>query len=391
MQSYSIQQKKITILGSTGSIGRSALEVIRSFPEYFQVVGLSAYSNIDLLKKQIREFKPQYISVSDKKHLQELQYEFSNLTIYSGLEGLKRISSIKVDIVLCAIVGAVGLEPLLTAIESKNDIALANKEPLVMAGRLITQKANNYSVKLIPVDSEHSAIFQCLMGQDISTIEKIYLTASGGPFYNRSIKELENVTPQEAIKHPTWNMGKKISVDSATLMNKGLEIIEAMWLFGLEENKIDVVIHPQSIVHGLVEFSDGNMLAHLGPTDMKLPILFSFTYPERTLKPLKRINIKELSNLSFDYPDEKKFPCLKLARTVAQKKGVQPTVLNASNEIAVQAFFEGKIRFTDIYRIVEKTLEENSYTNFNDDNLEIILNIDHEIRKKTFEIIKKLT
>jgi len=391
MQSHTIPKKKITILGSTGSIGRSALEVIRSFPEYFQVVGLSAYSNIDLLKKHIREFKPQFISVFDTKHIHELQHEFNNITIYSGLEGLKQISSIKVDIVLCAIVGAVGLEPLLTAIESKNDIALANKEPLVMAGHLITQKANSYSVKLIPVDSEHSAIFQCLIGQDINTIEKIYLTASGGPFYNKSVKELEEVTPQEAIKHPTWNMGKKISVDSATLMNKGLEIIEAMWLFGLGEDKIDVVIHPQSIIHGLVEFSDGNMLAHMGPTDMKLPILFSFTYPERALKPLKRINIKELSNLSFDYPDERKFPCLKLARAVAQKGGLQPTILNASNEVAVQAFCEGKIRFTDIYRIVAKTLEENSYTNFNDYNLETILSIDQEVRKKSNEIIKNLT
>ncbi|MGC8845165.1 MAG: 1-deoxy-D-xylulose-5-phosphate reductoisomerase, partial [Candidatus Hydrogenedens sp.] len=361
MQSHPIQKKKITILGSTGSIGRSALEVIRSFPEQFQVVGLSAYSNIELLKKQIREFNPQYITVFNEKSIHELRDEFSNLVIYSGIEGLKQISSIKVNIVLCALVGAVGLEPLLTAIESENDVALANKEPLVMAGGLITQKANSTSVKLIPVDSEHSAIFQCLIGHDINTVEKIYLTASGGPFYNRSIKELENVTPEEAIKHPTWDMGKKISVDSATLMNKGLEIIEAMWLFGLREDKIDVVIHPQSVIHGLVEFSDGNMLAHMGPTDMKVPILFSFTYPERALKPLKRINIKELSDLSFDYPDERKFPCLKLARTVAKKGGLHPTVLNASNEVAVQAFCEGKIRFTDIYRIVDKTLEEHSY------------------------------
>lgn len=391
MQSYSLQQKKITILGSTGSIGRSALEVIRSFPERFKVVGLSAYSNIELLKKQIQEFKPKFVSVSDNNKAKELSREFKELTVFSDVEGLKQIASIKVDIVLCAIVGAVGLEPLLKAIENKNDIAIANKEPLVMAGGLITKKAKDFNIKLIPVDSEHSAIFQCLLGQDINKVEKIYLTASGGPFYNKSMKELESVTPSEAIKHPTWNMGKKISVDSATLMNKGLEIIEAMWLFGLNEDRIDVVIHPQSIIHGLVEFSDGNMLAHLGPTDMKLPILFSFTYPERAEKTVKRINIKELSNLSFDYPDIKKFPCLRIARNVAKNGGLQPTILNASNEVAVQAFCEDKIRFTDIYKVIDKTLGQNLYINNNNYDLETILKVDQEIRIKTNEIIKKLT
>lgn len=391
MQSQRSKEKKITILGSTGSIGRSALEVIRSFRDQFKVIGLSAYSNIDLLKKQINEFEPEFISVPDGNKAKELQKEFKQLKVFSGSEGLKQISSIKSDIVLCAIVGAVGLEPLLSAIENKNDIAIANKEPLVMAGGLITKKAKDNSVKLIPVDSEHSALFQCLLGQDINTVEKIYLTASGGPFYNSSIKELERVTPSEAIKHPTWNMGKKISVDSATLMNKGLEIIEAMWLFGLDESRIDVVIHPQSIIHGLVEFTDGNMLAHLGPTDMKLPILFSFTYPARAVKPLKRINIKELSNLSFDYPDDRKFPCLKIARTVARNGGLQPTVLNASNEVAVESFCEGKIRFTDIYKVVDKILEQDFYIDNKNYDLETILKVDREVRIKSNELIKKLT
>lgn len=386
-----VKQKEITILGSTGSIGRSALEVIRAFPDKFKVVGLSAHSNIEILKKQIHEFQPKYISIPDNNKAQELQKEFKRVTVFSGSEGLKQISSIKSDMVLCAIVGAVGLEPLLSAIENRNDIAIANKEPLVMAGGLITKKAKDNRVKLIPVDSEHSAVFQCLLGQDINTVEKIYLTASGGPFYNSSIKELERVTPSEAIKHPTWNMGKKISVDSATLMNKGLEIIEAMWLFGLEESRIDVVIHPQSIIHGLVEFTDGNMLAHLGPTDMKLPILFSFTYPERAVKALKRINIKELSNLSFDYPDDRKFPCLKIARTVARNGGLQPTVLNASNEVAVESFCEGKIRFTDIYKVVDKILEQDFYINNKNYDLETILKVDREVRIKSSELIKKLT
>mgnify|MGYP000868256824 CR=1 FL=1 len=383
-------QKKITILGSTGSIGRNTLEIIRSSPDKFKVVGLSAHSNIELLRKQIKEFQPEFVAIDNLDAVSQLKDEFKDLNILYGEEGLNQIASLKVDILLSAIVGAVGLCPLLTAIESKNDIAIANKEPLVMAGKLITQKAHEHSVKLIPVDSEHSAIFQCLMGQDIHTVEKIYLTASGGPFYKKSVKELEDVTPDEAIKHPTWKMGKKISVDSATLMNKGLEIIEAMWLFGLDEKQVDVVIHPQSIVHGLVEFVDGNILAHLGPTDMKLPILFSFTYPERTVSSLKKLNIKELSDLTFDYPDTKKFPCLQIARAVAKTGGIAPIILNASNEVAVQAFCEGIIRFTDIYKVVQKTLDKISYTPKNY-NLETILHIDQETRKISYDIINQLT
>ncbi|HOV34202.1 MAG TPA: 1-deoxy-D-xylulose-5-phosphate reductoisomerase [Candidatus Hydrogenedens sp.] len=383
-------QKKITILGSTGSIGCNALEVIRSFPDKFKVVGLSAHSNIALLKKQIKEFQPEFVVIDNLTAVSHLKHEFNGLNILYGEEGLNQIASVKVDILLSAIVGAIGLCPLLAAIESNNNIALANKEPLVMAGKLITQKAYEHSVKLIPVDSEHSAIFQCLMGQDINKVEKIYLTASGGPFYNKSTKELENVTPDEAIKHPTWKMGKKISVDSATLMNKGLEIIEAMWLFDLDEKQIDVVIHPQSVVHGLVEFVDGNILAHFGPTDMRLPILFSLTYPDRTVSPLKKLNIKELSNLTFDYPDTKKFPCLQIARTVAKTGGIVPTILNASNEVAVQAFCEGRVKFTDIYKVVQEALDKISYTQENYD-LETILQIDKETRKISYDIIKQLT
>ncbi len=374
-------------MGSTGSIGKNALDVIRSYPGKFEVVGLSTHSNIGLLREQIKEFQPQFVSVFDPKGAKELQDEFRNITVFVGKEGLIQLSSIKVDIVLCSVVGAVGLEPLLTAIEKKNDIAIANKEPIVMAGGLITKKAESANVKLIPVDSEHSAIFQCLLGQNKNMIEKIYLTASGGPFYNKSVKELERVTPSEAVKHPRWQMGKKISVDSATLMNKGLEIIEAMWLFGFDESKIDVVIHPQSIVHGFVEFTDGNILAHLGPTDMRLPILFSFTFPERAITPLRRINIKDLSNLSFDYPDEDRFPCLKIARTVAKKGGLKPTVLNACNEVAVEAFCEGKIKFTDIYKVIEKILEQDTYSNRYDYNLETILKVDDEVRRRTNELI----
>ncbi|HOK08255.1 MAG TPA: 1-deoxy-D-xylulose-5-phosphate reductoisomerase [Candidatus Hydrogenedens sp.] len=382
--------KKITLLGSTGSIGQNALDVIRSFKDSFSVVGLAAHSNIELLKKQINEFKPKYVAVYDVTFANKLKKEFKDLTIFVGKEGLKEITSIKVDIILSAIVGAVGLEPLLAGIAHCNTVAIANKEPLVMAGGIIVDKAKKESVELIPVDSEHSAIFQCLLGQKPETIEKIYLTASGGPFYKSTFTELDSVTPDDAIKHPTWNMGKKISVDSATLMNKGLEIIEAMWLFHLDVEKIDVVIHPQSIIHGLVEFTDGNILAHLGPTDMKLPILFSFTYPERAKKHIKRLNLFELSHLSFDVPDTKKFPCLDLARTSAKQGGVIPAVLNAANEVAVHAFCNKKITFKQIPLVIEKTLNRMSHQN-RPYTLESILQTDEETRIKTNEIINQLT
>ncbi len=384
------ERKKITILGSTGSIGKSALDIIRTFPDHLKVIGLATHSNVTEIRKQIIEFQPQYVGIFDEKVAIEITNEFPQITVLAGKEGIIELATKEVDILLCAIVGASGLHPILKGIEYNRNIAIANKEPIVMAGGLITSKAKKYSTKLIPVDSEHSAIFQCLMGNKKNDVRTIYLTASGGPFYRKPTEELEFVTPEEAINHPTWKMGKKISIDSATLMNKGLEIIEAMWLFDLQENQIEVLIHPQSIVHGLVEFKDGSILAQLGPTDMKIPIMFSFTYPDRAPVPLKRLDIHTLSAITFETPNLTKFPCLRIAKEVAKTGGLAPTVLNASNEVAVQAFCDRKIKFTQIYDVVAKTLEEFDFSNYHY-NLDTILEIDKLTRVKSANIIEKIS
>lgn len=386
--SYSTR-RTVTILGSTGSIGKNALDVIRSLPDQFKVSGLATHSNLEEIRNQIKEFSPQYVGIYDEKIAEEIKGEFPHITVFAGKDGIIELASQKVDILLCAIVGASGLHPLLKGIEHNKKIAIANKEPIVMAGGLVISKAKKLGATLIPVDSEHSAIFQCLIGNKIEYIHKVYLTASGGPFYNRPYTELEFVSPEEAANHPRWKMGKKISVDSATLMNKGLEIIEAMWLFELEAQQIDVLIHPQSIVHGMVEFKDGSILAQLGPTDMKIPIMFSFSYPERAPFPLKTLDIHSLSNLTFDLPDLKKFPCLRIAKEVAQLGGIAPAVLNASNETAVQAFCERKIKFTQIYEVVEKVLHSFDFSNYQYD-LETIIEVDRLARIRSLEIIEGL-
>lgn len=382
--------KEITILGSTGSIGKSALEIVRAFPDSFKVFGLATHSNLIEITKQISEFQPQCVSIFDKEVARKISKEFPQIKVLSGNEGITELATQKVDILLCAIVGASGLHPILKGIEYNRNIAIANKEPIVMAGGLITSKAREFSSILIPVDSEHSAIFQCLMGNKKEDVYAIYLTASGGPFYRKPSEELDFVTPEEALNHPTWKMGKKISIDSATLMNKGLEIIEAMWFFGLQENQIEVLIHPQSIIHGLVEFKDGSILAQLGPTDMKIPIMFSFTYPERAQIPLKRLDVQTLSTISFESPNLTKFPCLKLAKEVAKIGGLAPTVLNASNETAVQAFCERKIKFTQIYEVVARTLDLFDFSNYHYD-LDTILQVDEMARIKSSNIIREIS
>ncbi|MCX8064816.1 MAG: 1-deoxy-D-xylulose-5-phosphate reductoisomerase [Candidatus Hydrogenedentes bacterium] len=384
------EAKTITILGSTGSIGKSALEIIRACPNKFKVYGLATHSNFDEIVKQIIEFRPQCVGVYDEEIAKKITLKFPHLKVFSGKNGIIELATKKVDVLLCAIVGASGLHPLLKGIEYNKNIAIANKEPIVMAGGLITSKAKKYFSTLIPVDSEHSAIFQCLIGNKTEYLHRIFITASGGPFYNRPIKELELVTPEEAVNHPKWKMGKKISIDSATLMNKGLEIIEAMWLFDLQESQIEVLIHPQSVVHGLVEFKDGSILAQLGPTDMKIPIMFSFTYPERAPVALKKLDIRTLSNLTFSIPDFKKFPCIKIAKEVAKIGGVAPSILNASNEIAVQAFCERKIKFTQIYEVVEKTLNSFNFSSYQYD-LDTILEVDNLARIKSLEIVEKIS
>jgi len=350
-------RKRLVILGSTGSIGRSALEVVRHYPDRFEIVGLAAHSNAALLARQIAEFGPAHAALTDTPAGAQLAKQFPKTSVWTGPQAAENLAALDADMVLCAMVGAAGLRPIWAAIEAGNDIALANKEPLVMAGPLIMAAARRRNVQVLPVDSEHSAIFQCIHGYEQADVRCIHLTASGGPFYGRRRENLRNVTPEEATHHPTWDMGAKISVDSATLMNKGLEIIEAMALFDLPEDRIETVIHPQSVVHSLVEFTDGNILAHLGITDMKFPILFALTYPERVQSPMARLDLTSMPPLTFAKPDFEEFPCLHYARCAAAQGGTAPAVLNAANEEAVQAFCHGRIPFLGIAEVVRETVE----------------------------------
>ncbi len=347
---------RLSILGSTGSIGRSALDVVRHYPDMFDVVALGAYANVELLARQILEFRPSHVAIADEAAAARFQPPDVPVEVHTGSGALDAIASIPVDAALCAVVGAAGLKPVLRAIDAGNRIALANKEPLVIAGPLIMQAARTKGVQVLPVDSEHNAIFQCLEGHSSNDVHCIHLTASGGPFYGKPTEVRLNVTPEEAANHPTWDMGKKISVDSATLMNKGLEVIEAMWLFDMPVDKIRVIIHPQSIIHSLVEFTDGSILAQMGPTDMKFPILFALTWPLRVENPMSRLNLEEIDRLSFAKPDFSEFPCLRLALDAARAGGTAPAVLNAANEIAVQAFCDNRITFPGIATLVEEVM-----------------------------------
>lgn len=344
---------RISILGSTGSIGRSALDVVRHYPGRFEVVALAAHSSEEVLAAQIREFKPAYVAMADEGAGKRLASLIPNdLSVWTGMTGLEELASVSVDVVLCAVVGAAGLKPMLKAIESSRRIAVANKEALVMAGAVVMDHARKHQTEVLPVDSEHSAIFQCLQGHQPADVGTVYLTASGGPFYGRTRQSLKEVTPEEAANHPTWDMGPKISVDSATLMNKGLEVIEATWLFELPPSAIQVVIHPQSIVHSLVEFTDGNMLAHLGVTDMKFPIQFALTWPERVESPMDRLDLTAMKELTFAAPDFSDFPCLRYALDAVEAGGTAPAILNGANEEAVAAFCQKRIPFLGISEVV---------------------------------------
>jgi 1-deoxy-D-xylulose-5-phosphate reductoisomerase len=352
--------KNILILGSTGSIGVNTLEIIRSFPDQFKVSGLSTNCRIDLIEEQIAEFNPGTVVVGSKSKADELKFRIGNkCEILSGEEGLLEISSRgNYDIFVSALVGFAGLAPTVKAIEQKKRIALANKETLVVAGEIIINLCKEYGVDLLPIDSEHSAIFQCLVGEDKKNISKIILTASGGPFLNKQKSELENVSVSEALNHPNWKMGNKITIDSATMMNKGLEIIEAYWLFNLPKEKIEVVIHPQSIIHSMVEYSDGSIKAQMSSPDMKLPILYALTYPERLIYNGVPTNLKKIRQLTFFEPDFNKFECLKIAYDVIKEGGTAPCILNAANEIAVDKFLNGKIKFTEIPDLIKKALDK---------------------------------
>jgi len=384
--------KKITILGSTGSIGLNALSVIEKNPQRFQVEALAAGRNIKLHNKQIEKFKPKVVSVSTKESAYKLRETLnakSKVKIFYDEEGLKDIASFpSADIVISAISGSAGLIPTIAAIEAGKDIALANKETMVMAGDIVTKKAIKKGVKIIPVDSEHSAIFQCLEGYNNRNIRRIILTASGGPFLNFTRKELEKVNLSQTLRHPKWKMGKKITIDSASMMNKGLEVIEAKWLFNVDIGDIDVLIHPQSIVHSMVEFIDGAFLAQMGVPDMKIPIAYALTYPERIMNDLPSLNLAKTGNLEFFKPDKKKFPCLGIAYAACLCGGTAPAVLNAADEIAVSAFMKNKIRFIDLPEIIEKILSR--HDSIKDPSLDDILQADLWARKETKKIVGRI-
>ena len=384
--------KKITILGSTGSIGFSALDVIEKNPQRFQIEALAAGENINLLKKQIEKFKPKVVAVSTKESALKLREALTAKTkvkIFYDEEGLKEIASFpSADIVVSAISGSAGLIPTLAAIEAGKDIALANKETMVMAGEIVTKRAKKKGVKIIPVDSEHSAIFQCLEGHKRENLRRIILTASGGPFLNFTRNELKKVKLSQTLQHPNWKMGKKITVDSASLMNKGLEVIEAKWLFNLNLSDIDVLIHPQSIVHSMIEFIDGAFLAQMGIPDMKIPIAHALTYPERIINDLPSLDLVKIGKLEFLKPDIKKFFCLGLAYAAGLCGGTAPVVLNAADEVAVSAFIEKKIRFIDLPKIIEKILV--LHNSINNPSLDDILQADLWARRETKKIIERI-
>lgn len=355
--------KNIAILGSTGSIGVSTLEVVQGFPDRYRVVALSAGHNIELLRQQIELFRPQIVSVitaEDREQLATL-LNGSDVEVCCGIEGVIRCATLEnVDMVVAAIVGAAGLVPTMAAIKAGKDIALANKETLVTAGSLVMAEVARQKVKLIPVDSEHSAIYQALSGQRREDVRRLIITASGGPFRETSPDRFSSITPADALAHPNWSMGRKISIDSATMMNKGLEVIEARWLFDYPAEKITVHIHPESIVHSLVEYHDGAVIAQLGIPDMKTPIAYALSWPERLPLSQPPLDLLEIGKLSFFQPDLERFPCLKLAFVALDLGGTTPAVMNAANEIAVDAFLHNRLRFDEISKVIEKVMQHHS-------------------------------
>lgn len=385
-----MDKKKISILGSTGSIGTQTLEVVGAIRDSFEVLSLAGGDNVTLLMKQIEEFKPKNICVRSQSSRMEIEKRFPNINVLIGDEGLEEICSDKEnDLIVVAVSGKIGLKPTLKAIENKIDIALANKETLVMAGDIVMQKAGENGVKILPVDSEHSAIFQCLNGDssNMKSVKKLIITASGGPFRDKSLEEIKAATVEQTLAHPKWNMGKKITVDSATLMNKGLEVIEAHHLFGIDYDNIDVVIHPQSILHSAVEFVDGSIIAQIGLPSMHLPIQYALTYPER-IEGIKTesFSFLDAQRLDFEKPNLVRFPCLKLAYEAGKTGGSLPICLNAANEEAVMAFLKGQIKLYKIFEITYDTMSQHKV--IQSPSIEDILGIDTEIRIKTNELLK---
>lgn len=378
---------KIAVLGSTGSIGTQTLEVARSYSEDITVVALAAGSNITLLEQQIREFHPVLAAVWSEEKAQELRLKVQDLDvkIVAGMDGLLEVATIAdSEILVTAIVGMIGIQPTIAAIQAGKNIALANKETLVTAGHIIMPMAKEYNVAILPVDSEHSAIFQSLNGERHNHVSRILLTASGGPFRGRTREELKNVTVADALKHPNWSMGQKITIDSATLVNKGLEVMEAKWLFGVEYDNVEVVVQPQSIIHSMVEYEDGAVIAQLGTPDMKLPIQYALFYPERRYLEGERLDFGILQQITFEKPDMDTFEGLKLAYQVGREGGSMPTVFNAANEYAVERFLKGKIAFLEIYEMIRTCLD--AHTKIVNPSVEEILQtqqwVDELIRSK---------
>ncbi|HNQ67145.1 MAG TPA: 1-deoxy-D-xylulose-5-phosphate reductoisomerase [Bacteroidales bacterium] len=384
-------RKRIAILGSTGSIGTQALNIIRDYPDFFEAQVLVANNNFELLINQAREFEPDAVVIADKSKYQRLKDSLSDLPVkvYAGNEAVEQIASMdSVDIVLTAMVGFSGLLPTIRAIEAGKIIALANKETLVVGGHLIYELLNKSKASIIPVDSEHSAIFQCLRGENPNSINKLILTASGGPFRGKNIQFLEKVSPEQALNHPNWKMGNKVTIDSASLMNKGLEVIEAHWLFGVPAEKIDVVIHPQSVIHSLVEFNDGSIKAQMGVPNMRIPIQYALDYPNRSFSNKNRFSFSDYSSFTFEKPDLRTFRNLKIAYDCLKKGGNAPCIMNAANEVAVELFLNKQISFTGISELIEETLTKTEHINI--PNLKECLETDNISRKIAFELSKKI-
>ena len=378
--------KNISILGATGSIGTQTLDVIRNSEDEIKLIGITANSSVEKMKDIIKEFKPKYVGMMDESSANDIKEfckkEYPNIEVLRGMDGLVKIATLdEIDTVVTSVVGMIGLKPTIAAIEAKKDIALANKETLVVAGELVMKKAKENNVKILPVDSEHSAIFQSLSGYNNKDINKIILTASGGPFRGKTTEDLKEVTVKEALKHPKWNMGQKISIDSATLMNKGLEVIEAHFLFDTDYDNIEVVVHPQSIIHSMVEYKDASVIAQLGTPDMRLPIQYALNYPERKGMIANPLNFYELGALTFEKPDLETFKCLRFAYEAGKIGGLAPTILNGANEEAVALLLKEKIKFLQIAEIIEECMnvfKENYYDELTLDN---IIELDKKVRE----------
>jgi len=376
-----MRRRRIALLGSTGSIGLSTCEVVRRLGGRVEIVALAAGANVELLAEQAREFRPRLVAVADEARGAELSAMLDGVEVAAGSEGLNRVAAIgEADMVVSAIVGAAGVLPTLEAIRAGKDVALANKETLVAAGAVVTELVRAKGVSLIPVDSEHSAVFQCLQGEARGSVRRIVLTASGGPFVDLDPDELARVSVEQALKHPNWEMGAKVTIDSATMMNKGLEVIEAMWLFGLRPEQVDVVVHRQSVVHSMVEFCDGSVLAQMGEPDMKGPIQYALTWPERVERPVEPFDLSTRRELTFEPPDLDRFPCLALAYGAARAGGTMPTVLNAANEVAVERFLGGEIALTDIPQWIRRSMDAHTVTTAPD--IHEILRVDAAVRKE---------